>query len=53
MLDVHGRTHIEFHKGSKPEHSAGCILVSHDALTAMMWFFGDEELTYTLEIIDA
>ena len=53
VLDVPDRTHIEFHQGTKPEHSAGCILVSHDALTAMMWFFGDEKLTYTLEIIDA
>ena len=53
VLNVFERTHIEFHEGTKPEHSAGCILISHDALTAMMWFFGDEELTYTLEIIDA
>jgi hypothetical protein len=52
VLDVPERTHIEFHEGTKPSHSAGCILVSHDALTAMMWFFGDEELTYVLEIRD-
>lgn len=53
VLDVTGRTHIEFHEGTKPEHSAGCILINHDALTAMMWFFGDEDLTYILEIRDA
>jgi hypothetical protein len=52
VLDVPGRTHIEFHEGTKPSHSEGCILVSHDALTAMMWFFGDTKLTYVLEIRD-
>jgi hypothetical protein len=53
VLDVSKRTDIEFHEGTKPSHSAGCILVSHDTLTAMIWFFGDKELTYVLEIIDA
>ncbi|URC15398.1 transpeptidase [Paraglaciecola Antarctic JLT virus 2] len=50
VLDVPRRTHIEFHEGSLPSHSEGCILLSHDALTAMMWFFGDTELQYVLEI---
>ncbi len=50
VLDVPERTHIEFHEGTNPSHSEGCILVSHDALTAMMWFFGDTKLTYVLEI---
>ena len=53
VLGVHKRTHIEFHEGTKPSHSEGCILFSHDALTAMLWFFGDTSLTYILEIRDA
>ena len=52
VLDVPGRTHIEFHTGRKPEHSEGCILVSMECLKAMLWFFGDEKLTYILEIRD-
>jgi len=50
VLDVLERTHIEFHEGSLPSHSKGCILLSHEALTAMMWFFGDTKLQYVLEI---
>ena len=52
VLDVPGRTNIEFHTGSKPEHSEGCILVSMECLKAMLWFFGDRELTYILEVRD-
>jgi hypothetical protein len=52
VLDVPCRTHIEFHEGTKPSHSEGCILVSHDALTAMMWFFGDTKLSYVIEVRD-
>ena len=28
VLNVKGRSGIRFHRGSKPEHSRGCILVS-------------------------
>ena len=28
LLQVPGRTGIRFHRGTKPEHSKGCILVS-------------------------
>jgi hypothetical protein len=52
VLDVPNRTHIEFHQGSKPKHSEGCILMSTYDLNQMMEFYGDEELTYTLEIKD-
>jgi len=50
VLEVPDRSAIEFHEGTKPSHSQGCILVSHDALTAMLWFYSDTELTYVLEI---
>lgn len=28
VMQVHGRSGIRFHRGTKPEHSKGCILVS-------------------------
>jgi len=52
VLDVPGRTNIEFHEGTKPSHSEGCILVSKECLNAMLWFFGDENIKYVLEIRD-
>ena len=52
VLDVPDRTNIEFHTGSKPEHSEGCILVSMECLKSMLWFFGDKKLNYILEIRD-
>lgn len=52
VLDVPGRTHIEFHEGNKPEHSEGCILMSREALNAMKWFYNDVNLNYVLEIRD-
>ena len=30
LLQVPGRTGIRFHRGTRPEHSKGCILVSAD-----------------------
>ena len=30
LLQVPGRTGIRFHRGTRPEHSRGCILVSAD-----------------------
>jgi hypothetical protein len=50
VLDVPGRTHIEFHEGHKPTHSEGCILICFDGLKAMESFFNDYELEYVLEI---
>ena len=50
VLNVEGRTNIEMHEGTKPEHSNGCILMTPECLNAMLEFYGDENLTYTLEI---
>lgn len=51
VLDVPGRTHIELHLGSKPEHSEGCILLPMECLRAMRdFFYSDLNLTYVLEI---
>jgi hypothetical protein len=52
VIDVPHRTHIEMHEGTKPKHSEGCILMSNYDLNKMLEFYGDEELTYVLEIID-
>ena len=52
ILEVLGRTNIEFHEGKEPWHSEGCILVSKECLNAMLWFFGDENIKYVLEIRD-
>ena len=52
VLDVPNRTNIEFHTGTKPTHSQGCILVPVACLKSMLWFFGGVELTYILEIRD-
>ena len=54
LLDVEGRTNIEFHLGNKPSHSEGCILLPKECLLAMKnFFFSDLNLTYVLEIRDA
>ena len=50
LLNVEGRTDIEFHTGTKPTHSNGCILVSLECLNAMLEFYNDTDLTYVLEI---
>ena len=52
VLDVPGRTHIEFHEGTKPKHSQGCILMSTKDLMHMLEWYGDELLEYALEIRD-
>jgi hypothetical protein len=54
VLSVEGRTNIEMHLGTKPDHSEGCILLPIDCLKAMQnFFYSDLNLTYVLEIIDA
>ena len=52
VLDVPGRTHIEMHEGSKPNHSEGCILMKREDLQALKWWCGDESIKYILEIKD-
>ena len=52
LLDVPGRSNIEIHLGSKPEHSEGCILMSRPDIKSLLWWFNDEQLTYILEIKD-
>lgn len=53
VLDVPGRTHIEFHEGTKPSHSEGCILMSNEDLQTLKWWCGNEKIKYVLEIRDA
>lgn len=49
VLGVQGRTAIEFHEGSKVEHSEGCILMSKEGLLKLVGFLNmDEE--FILEI---
>ena len=54
LLQVPGRTGIRLHRGSRPEHSTGCILVSPDneKLLTELWLKeqNDHEQTY-LEIV--
>lgn len=50
VLDVHKRTNIEMHLGTKPSHSKGCILLTIECLRAMMDLYGDDHLEYVLEI---
>jgi hypothetical protein len=52
VLDVPGRTHIEFHEGTKPSHSEGCILMSNADLKTLKWWCGNESIKYVLEIKD-
>lgn len=49
LLDVPGRSFIEFHQGIKPEHSQGCILMSRESLLKMRKWYGNTS-TYILEI---
>ena len=38
VQDVVGRTFIEFHEGTKPSHSNGCILISSRRdITTLIW----------------
>ena len=40
--DVPNRTNIEIHKGTKPSHSDGCILLlTDDSLRVLLQWFGD------------
>jgi len=50
LVHVDKRADIEFHEGTKPRHSNGCILVSRECLEAMKTFYNNPELTYVLEI---
>jgi hypothetical protein len=52
ILDVVDRTFIEIHEGSHPDHSDGCICTNTACLKGMMYFYGDVNLTYVLEIRD-
>ena len=52
VLCVHERTNIEFHEGSKPSHSEGCILMSNADLNTLKWWCGNESIKYVLEIRD-
>ena len=52
ILDVFERDHIEFHLGTGPWHSQGCILMTREGLNAMKWFYNDPKLKYVLEIRD-
>ena len=49
ILYVEGRTHIEFHIGSKVSHSEGCILFTREGLGRLMEFY-DSDDTFILEI---
>jgi hypothetical protein len=49
LLDVKGRTNIEIHKGTRPSHSEGCILLLTDEdLRVLLHWFGDDD--WVLEI---
>ena len=55
LLQVPGRTGIRFHRGTKPEHSKGCILVSADnekRLTELWLKEQNEKEEVRLEICD-
>ena len=45
LLQVPGRTGIRFHRGTKPEHSKGCILVSasDEQLITAKWLKEQQE----------
>ena len=56
LVQVPGRTGIRFHRGSLPEHSKGCILVSasmEQTLTARWLSEQSAHLETRLEITDA
>jgi hypothetical protein len=49
LLDVEKRTNIEIHKGTRPDHSEGCILLLTDEdLAVLLDWFGDND--WILEI---
>lgn len=50
ILNVPKRSNIEFHLGTKPSHSLGCILMTIEGLRAMQEFYNDKNLTYVLEV---
>jgi len=52
MMYVPERTHIEFHAGGSPRDSHGCILISPECYHAMLFFYGDEKLIFTMEVRD-
>lgn len=55
LLQVPGRTGIRFHRGSRPEHSKGCILLAPDderAITALWRNEKTSHLETYLEITD-
>ena len=55
LLQVPGRTGIRFHRGSRPEHSKGCILLTPDderAITALWRNEKSSHLETRLEITD-
>ena len=43
LQQVPGRAGIRFHRGSKPEHSSGCILVSPDMETFLTHLWLNEQ----------
>ena len=51
IADVEGRTFIEIHEGSKPEHSEGCILMRKKDLYTLYDWFGDK--SWILDIKEA
>ena len=55
LLQVPGRTGIRFHRGSRPEHSKGCILLTPSdecAITALWRNEKSSHLETRLEITD-
>jgi hypothetical protein len=50
VLDVHERTFIEIHLGTKPSHSNGCILTDKAGMALLMRWF-DDNLQHVLEIV--
>jgi len=49
ILDVPNRTNIEIHKGTKPTHSNGCILLlTNEDLAVLLDWYGDND--WLLEI---
>lgn len=48
VQDVPNRTFIEFHEGSKPEHSEGCILMSISDLNKLKQWTGLDSFLLTI-----
>lgn len=49
VQDVEGRTFIELHEGSKPEHSEGCILLSVADLNKLIAWTGEDSFILTVK----